>query len=595
MTALAVVAGLYFGREVLIPLTLALLITFLLAPPVSWLERLKLGRIASVFLVLAVTYAAAGALIWTGAEQLSSILEKLPEYQANIHRKIERIRNPVTSSKLSKAISSLKSVTTELNTSKETPADQLRHAKQKTSEPVPVKVVEPDEGIGSLGLPSTLSVTHFATALFAIGVLTLFMLLRRKDLRDRVFRLFGRSRIRIVTATMNDAGQRVSRYLLAQFLTNSAFGALLGTGLFFLGVPYSLFWGVLAAVLRFIPYIGTLAAGVCPFILALAVQEGWKRPLLTLALWAGVEFVISSILEPWLYAARAGISSLAILLSAAFWTALWGPIGLIVATPLTVCLIVLGRHIPQLEFLYILFGDEPALAPEARYYQRLLANDEDEARDVLLDSLRTKSLIELYDSVLIPALSLVENDRHDGTLDEEQEKFIYETTREIIEDLPEEVTTELEQEPQHSPLSTLCVPARDEADELVGLMLSQVLHQAGYNAKAIPAGFMKDMLAGVVREKPNIIFVSMVPPYAVSHARSICRRVRQRLPDIKAVAGLWGLKTEDVELQERLGPGCAEHVVSSLSQAVLQLHLVLNPANGQPLDEESRPAEIANL
>src|SRR5262249_22106083 len=157
------------------------------------------------------------------------------------------------------------------------------------------------------------------------------------------------------------------------------------------------------------------------------------------------------------------------------------------------------------EFLYILFGDEPALAPEARYYQRLLASDEDEARDVLLESLKTKSLIELYDSVLIPALSLVENDRHDGALDEEQEKFIYETTREIIEDLPEEVTAEQEQEPQHSPLSILCVPARDEADELVGLMLSQVLHQAGYEAKAIPAGFMKDVLAGVVREKPNIV------------------------------------------------------------------------------------------
>ena len=580
----------------LIPFTLALLITFLLAPPVSWLERMKLGRVASVFLVLAVTYAVAGALIWTGAEQLSSILEKLPEYQANIHRKIERIRNPVASSKLSRAISSLRSVTTELNPTEETSADELRHPKsrRKASEPVPVKMVEPEEGIGSLGVPSTLSVTHFATAIFAIGVLTLFMLLRRKDLRDRVFRLFGRSRIRIVTATMNDAGQRVSRYLLAHFLTNSVFGALLGTGLFFLGVPYPLFWGALAAVLRFIPYIGTLAAGVCPFILALAAQEGWKRPLLTLALWAGVELVISSILEPWLYAARAGISSLAILLSAAFWTALWGPIGLIVATPLTVCLVVLGRHIPQLEFLYILFGDEPALAPEARYYQRLLASDEDEARDVLLESLKTKSLIELYDSVLIPALSLVENDRHDGALDEEQEKFIYETTREIIEDLPEEVTAEQEQEPQHSPLSILCLPARDEADELVGLMLSQVLHQAGYEAKAIPAGFMKDMLAGVVREKPNIVFVSVVPPYAVSHARSICRRVHQRLPDIKAVVGLWRLKTEDMELQERLGPGCSENVVSSLSQAILQLQLTMNPANSRPLDEESRPAEIAN-
>ncbi|HEY7306956.1 MAG TPA: AI-2E family transporter [Bryobacteraceae bacterium] len=601
LTALAVIACLYFGREVLIPFTLTLLITFLLAPSVLWLERLRLGRIGSVFIVLAVTYAGAGALLWTGAQQFSGILEKLPEYQANIHRKVEKIRNPITSSKLSRAFSSLQTMTEELSVSGSTPekkrhpeSSALRQSKatQAPAEPVPVRIVKPKEPIGPFAFVNTSSLAHLGAAIFAIAVLTLFMLLRRRDLRDRIFRLFGRSRINIVTETMNDAGQRVSRYLLAQFLINSAFGLLLGTGLFFLGVPYPLFWGAAATVLRFIPYVGTLTAGICPFVLALAVQEGWKRPLLTLALWAGVELGIASVLEPWVYAARSGISSLAILLSAAFWTVLWGPIGLIVATPLTVCLVVLGRHIPQLEFLYILFGDEPALAPEASYYQRLLARNEDEARDVLLDSLKTKPLVELYDSVLIPALSLIENDRHSGTLDEEREKFIYQVSREIIEDLPEEVPTEQE-EPRHSRLPILCVPARDEADELAGFMLSQVLRQAGYEARAIPAGFMKDMLAVVMREKPAIVFVSVVPPYAVSHARSICRRVRQKLSAVKLVIGLWGLRTEEADPQERLGTECAEHVVTSLSQAILQLRL-LNPDNDAPFEEESHQAETSN-
>lgn len=604
LTAIAILACLYFGREVLIPFALAVLISFLLSQPVTWLERLRLGRIASVFLVLTVTYAAAGALIWAGAEQFTGILEKLPEYQANIHRKIEKIRNPMASSKLSRAILSLQAMTSELSPNtptytkrKDLEAGGLPHQKLKagTTEPVPVEIVKPQETAGPLSVLNTSLVAHFAAALLAIAVLTLFMLLRRGDLRDRIFRLFGRGRINIVTTAMDDAEQRVSRYLLTQFLMNSAFGVLLGFGLFLIGVPYSLFWGVLGAILRFIPYVGTLVAGLCPFVLALAVFRGWKQPLITLALWGGVELVISSIIEPWLYAARAGISSLAILLSAAFWTVLWGPIGLVLATPLTVCLIVLGRHVPQLEFLYILFGDEPVLAPEASYYQRLLTLNEDEAREVLDERLKEKSLVEVYDSVLIPALSLIEHDRHAGTLDQERQKFIFRATREIIEDLPEDLPVSDVNGRSHPDVSVLCVPARDEADELVGLMLAQVLGASGYKVRVIPAGFVKDMLAVVAREKPDVVFISAVPPSTISHARSICRRVGQRAPGAKPVIGLWGAHDEIRALQERLGPGCSDYVVNSLSQAELQVRLLFSKANEEASQtDESKAPQISS-
>ncbi len=603
LTAIAILVCLYFGREVFIPFALAVLISFLLSQPVSWLERLRLGRIASVFLVLTVTYAAAGALIWAGAEQFSGIVEKLPEYQANIHRKIEKIRNPMASSKLSRAITSLKTMTSELSTNsstyekrKDLEASGLPHQKLKpgVTEPVPVEVVKPQESAGPLGMLNTSLLAHFAAALLAIAVLTLFMLLRRGDLRDRVFRLFGRGRINVVTTAMDDAERRVSSYLLTQFLMNSTFGLLLGFGLFLIGVPYSLFWGVLGAILRFIPYVGTLVAGICPFVLALAVFDGWKRPLVTLALWAGVELVISSIVEPWLYAARAGISSLAILLSAAFWTVLWGPIGLVLATPLTVCVVVLGRHVPQLEFLYILFGDEPALPPEASYYQRMLASNEDEAREVLDDYMKEKSLVELYDSVLIPALSLIEHDRHNGTLDEDRQKFIFRATREIIEDLPEEMPAREATETPRSDISILCVPARDEADELVGLMLAQVLEWSGYATQLVPAGFVKDMLATVAREKPDVVFISALPPSTVSHARSICRRVRQKLPEAKPVVGLWGTRDEIGVLQERLGPECSDYVVNSLSQAELQVRLLF-PEAGNAATRTDEAKAHANL
>jgi len=580
LTAVAVLACLYFGRDVLIPFALAVLITFLLSSPVGWLQRLKFGRVASVLIVLIITYAAAGALIWAGAKQLSAILEQLPEYQANIDRKIERIQSPMGSSRLSRAVSSIEAIKSDLTpgsnggNQKDGP-EKTGTARQDSSPaksaPVPVEIVKPHEGIAaSLGLAST-SAARILAAILAVAVLTLFMLLRRGDLRDRIFRLFGRGRINIVTTAMDDAGGRVSRYLLTQFLINSTFGILMGVGLFFIGVPYSLFWGVLAAILRFIPYVGTLIAVACPFVMAVAVFAGWKQPLLTLALWGCVELVITCVLEPWLYAVRAGISSLAVLLSAAFWTMLWGPVGLVIATPLTVCLVVLGRHVPQLEFLYILFGDEPALAPEASYYQRLLAMNEDEAREVLDSYLKEKSLVDVYDSVLIPALSLAEQDRHDGTLDEARQKFVYQTTREMIEDLGEEASGEGRREAPQSHLSILSIPARDEADELAGLMLAQVLTQAGYAVQSIPVGFIREAMAEIVREKPDIVFVSAVPPFAISHARSICRRVTQKAPGAKPVIGLWGSELDKALLQERLGPGCLDYVANSLSQALLQV------------------------
>ena len=243
------------------------------------------------------------------------------------------------------------------------------------------------------------------------------MLIKREDLRNRVLRLVGLGQISIMTQALDDAAQRVSRYLLMQFLVNACFGALFGTGLYFIGVPNPALWGVLAGLLRIVPYIGTMAAAALPIILSLAVFDGWLRPLLVFAVFAGLEVIIGNFVEPWLYGAHTGISSLALLVTTVFWTVLWGPAGLILSTPLTVCVVVLGRHFPQLSFLHILLGDDDVLEPEAQLYQRLLARDQPEARDIVDTFLKGKSLIELYDSVLIPALSLAEQDRHNGMID----------------------------------------------------------------------------------------------------------------------------------------------------------------------------------
>lgn len=602
ITAVVVIAALRLGAEVVIPLTLAVLLSFLLAYPVSWLERLKLGRVLPVVVVLVLALSAAGGMIWIGAQQLAEIVIRLPAYQQNIHNKLDRMRNPAGSG-FAKAAQSINQIQTELSPSnaavkKGQNAAQAMPAQKQPSvaAPVPVEVVKDKPNIlDSLGLISGSVVRFFGTVL-AVTILTLFLLLRRGDLRNRLFRLFGPGRLNVMTTAMDDAATRVSRYLLTQSIVNGTFGLLLGVGLFFIGVPYAAFWGVIAAFLRFIPYVGTLAAGLCPFVLSLAVFNDWKRPLLSLALFAGVELTMSGIVEPWLYATRTGISSLAILLSAAFWTMLWGPIGLVVSTPLTVLLFVLGRYIPQLEFLNILLGDEPVLPPHAWYYQRLLAMDEDEARRVAEEYVKEKPLIELYDSVFIPALALAEKDRHEKELDPEQQRIIYDTTRELIEELGEDAAAQQqlrEGSPAASQLSILCVPARDEADELVALMLVQVLRLSGLAADAIASGFMEETLAKVTQAQPHAMCISALPPFAIAHARSLCRKARQGCPGIKTVVGLWGSKVDPKTLQQRLGQGCSEYVVHTLAETRLQLRLFMEQPQTAPVEETGIETEDA--
>jgi predicted PurR-regulated permease PerM len=585
LTIATAIATLYLGKELLIPFFLAVLISFLLARPVSWLEKLKLGRTLSVLIVMAVAFSGAGTMLWVGAVQLSSIVSELPHYQENIARKLEAIRNPAGSS-LAKALASIHLLTTELSPSssaaekQRTVAEQApnrkRNAQQPTT-PVPVEVVPHQTStFDSLGLFST-SLIRFFGGVSAVVVLTLFMLINRGDLRNRLVRLLGQGHLVAVTTALDDAAERVSRYLLTQSLVNGTFGTLLGFGLYCIGVPFAPFWGVFGALLRFIPYVGTLIAGACPLLLALAMFDGWTKPLYTLGTFATIEGVTSSLVEPWLYATRTGISSLAILVSAAFWTLLWGPIGLVLSTPLTVCLAVLGRHVPPMEFLYVLLGDEPVLSPEARYYQRLLAMDEDEATEIIDEYLKEKSVGELYESVLIPALSLAEHDRHRDRLDEEKESFIYQSTKDLIQDLGERSEdSPLMPEPvphSASPLSIRCLPARDRADELASLMLAQLLRRSGYRAEAISLGAMEDMLDRMTKAEPDVLFISALPPFAVTHARSLCRRARQRLPGLKIAVGLWNAGAELEKLKQRLGSDCSENVMTTLAQAESQLRV----------------------
>jgi predicted PurR-regulated permease PerM len=602
--AFAVVAALYFARDILIPLAFALTLTFLLTPAVAFLEKLRMGRVVPVVLTVLVSMTAAGWITWIIANQLVDVASQLPTYRQNIHAKIEALRNR-GNGPLGRAADSAKEIGRELSgpdvaVTVPTPPGQTqkqRNAPKAPGPPVPVQIVQTRTS-GLAELPDL--VKPFLAPLGRAGmvlIFTIFMLIKREDLRNRLLRLVGLGQLNMMTQALDDAAQRVSRYLFMQFLVNACFGTLFAIGLYFIGVPHPLLWGALAGILRIVPYVGTLFAATLPIILSIAVFDGWLAPLLVFLLFAGLELVIGNFIEPWLYGAHTGISSLALLVTAVFWTVLWGPAGLILSTPLTVCVVVLGRYFPQLSFLHILLGDEEALEAEAQLYQRLLAMDQSEARTIVDSFLEGRPLIELYDSVLIPTLNLAEQDRHNGTIDAAHEEFLFLIINEMIAEFseyhpalssPAEADTAPEPGPtEHFHGRILCLPAHDQADEITAVMLAQLLEQKGYVALSFPRGTSPlEMLALAGPGKDDLICISALPPYAFAPARMICKQVRSRFPGIKLVASIWGFKGDMEKAKARFERSQPDGLVTGMAQAVEQIEALVSPRRKDELQPE---------
>jgi len=423
------------------------------------------------------------------------------------------------------------------------------------------------------------------------------MLVRRENFRNRLISLGGHRSLHVMTQAIDDATARVSRYLRLQLLVNICYGALIGTCLHFIGIPGALLWGVLVGLLRFLPYIGPPIGGILPLLLSFAIFDGWIKPLETFGLFVVTEILVSNFVEPALYGAYTGLSSMAILLAAIFWTAIWGPIGLVLSTPLTVCLVVIGRHVPRLRFLNVLLGDEPVLTADARYYQRLLAMDHEEAKRVLENFLKKKPLEDLYDSVLIPALSLAERDRHHERLDKVSAEFVISNTRRIIAELFEERRHEIHESsppsreipappnqpnesesraslPARTPIANpkiVVVPARDAADEIVAAMLCQLLTRAGYAATCIPLGKPAEMILKSVQSAPDIVCISALPPYAVGHAKSVYAKLCAQLPQTGVLLGVWNYPGDLDRLAARIGLSDDHTLATTLSQALSEI------------------------
>ncbi|MGA2144082.1 MAG: AI-2E family transporter [Bryobacteraceae bacterium] len=584
------VATLYFAREILIPFAFALTLTFLLTPVMALFERLHIGRVVSVLTTVLVSVAAAGGIGWIIAIQLVDVANQLPLYRQNIHAKIEAFHIPVTG-QLGHAAESVQEVVRELTDPGVPPPASLAHGQNRLlanappapSSPTSVRIVQPQASgwmqLRDLGRPVLAPLGRAGM----VVIFTVFMLLKREDLRNRLLRLVGLGQLNIMTQALDDASGRVSRYLLMQFLVNASFGTLFGFGLYRIGVPNAVLWGVVAGILRIVPYVGTLVAATLPIALSLAVFDGWLRPLLVFLLVVGLELIIANFVEPWLYGAHVGISSLALLVTAVFWTVLWGPAGLILSTPLTVCVVVLGRYVPQLSFLHILLGDQPVLAPEAQIYQRLLAMDQLEAQTIMSQFLRGRPLVELYDSVLIPALNMAEQDRHKGAIDAAREEFLFLSINEMIAELSEyQLTTDGSSAEDSVPIPDaakrlsariICLPAHDRADEITAAMLAQLLEQKGLAALSFPIvgpspNEWLEWLALIETRGSDIVCISALPPYAFAPARAMCKQIRERFPTLKVVVCVWGFSGDTCKAKARFDRTQPDCLSTSLAQAV---------------------------
>ena len=527
---LLVIAALYFGRPLLMPLALALLITFLLAPLVGRLERIGLGRTLSVVVMLLMLVAAAGGIGWIVAREASALADEIPQYRTNLRAKIKDLRGP---------LGSLSGAAEEIN--------QLGDAiePQEGRPPPQVEVVESPGMLGKLGeLLAQVAIPLGTAAL--VAVLALFMLLEREELRDRMLWLIGAQDLTLTTHAVDDAMQRVSRYLGMQSLICGIHGVAVSIALAAIGVPGAVLWGALSAVLRFLPYFGPWLAAAGPIALALAAFPGWSAPLLTVALFVILELVSNNVLEPWLYGASAGLSPFAVVFSAIFWALLWGIPGLLIATPLTVCLVVAGRYVRGLEYFSVLLGDRPALLPDVRLYQRLLALDLVEGAAVLGKAAAGGSLEAVSDNVVLPMLRRLAGEDQRDLVPDPVSAGVRERLEELLDDL-------LEKGDSRAPVAgprVLFVPALDESDALAARWLAKLAATHGLRCEVASSHeLVSEIVSRIAEERPDVVCISALTARALAHARYLCKRLAAAENARELVVGLWAAPPH--ELAER--------------------------------------------
>lgn len=576
LAAIVLVVGvLKIGREVMMPLAFAVLIMFLLAPTVVRLTRWGFPRPVAIVSTVSLAFMITGAIGWLVTDQAMRLGQELPAYEQNLHRKIELLKQPHTPETFARVATMLTKVRQQIAApAPETPAVASSETGAPVSKPVPVEVRASNESQFAMVKEVLMPFVHPLATAFIVVVFVIAMLFQREDLRDRFMKLAGSGQLNVATQAVDDASQRVSRYLWMQLVVNAMYGVPIGLGLYFIGVPNALLWGLMATILRFVPYVGSWIAAAFPIVLSIMIDPGWMKLIYTAALFITVEVISSNLVEVVLYSGSTGISNLALIVAAVFWTWLWGVGGLILSTPLTVCLLVVGKYVSGLRGLSMLLGNEPALEPEARFYQAMLSMESEYMVDLASSYVAQHSLEEFYEDVFVPALILAEEDRHGGTLTDSRQAFIVQASRDLIEELERRADhTAAGREAPAPGLAAggyiLGLPARDAADELVASMLAHLLQRRGAKVGLVAEDeTIEEAVDRLALQPDAVAFISALPPSALGSARAACRRIRRAHPEMRIVVGIWSPQASLPELQERLAMAAPTAVVTSLKEAL---------------------------
>jgi predicted PurR-regulated permease PerM len=615
-----VTACLYWARQVLIPVALAVLLAFILTPAVSALQRRGLGRLPSVIVVVLLALLLVGGTGYVVSRQITTLLDNLPNYEKEIVNKVQNLRGAGEGGIWGKLLDFFNDVSRKLNAdeAKKQTENATEAAKQATDRPgegegaptpkpgetadKPLYVQMAPSGWTKVGEAIGPAAEGLADS-FLVLVLVVFMLIQRENLRNRLVRLVGRGRLIATTQAFDEGAQRVSRYLVMQVLINTIFGVTLAVGLFATGLfagqrvlwQYALLWGFLAGGLRFIPYLGTWMAAALITGFSVATLPGWSLPLGIFAFFVVVELATANAIEPLLFGHSTGISPLALLMAAAFWTWLWGPVGLILSTPLTVVLVVLGKYVPELHFLEVLLGGEPALSTDVTFYQRLMARDVDEAAELIEEFAGNHSPQAVYEEVLLPALLHAKKDRDRGELEADSYEFVLQGMRETEEDLASVLAEHAKNKNKATTSKAIALgcPGRDEADELAMRMLGQLLQLSGYTLEIISAQRLSaEVLERIGRDPPAVVCIGSLPPGGLAQARYLCKRIRQQSPDVKIVVGRWGDKENVERMEARLHTAGADQVATTLHESHAQIVPLLQLAANTTPEAEAKSALV---
>jgi predicted PurR-regulated permease PerM len=600
--AAIIVAALYFGREVLLPIALAVLLSFVLAPLVRLLQHTKLPRPAAVLVSVLLCFGIISGFAALMFSQISHLAERLPVYQSTLAGKIETFRGATTASgPLKQASQVLDSLRKELNTPKREAVEPL--ASTPKDKPIPVEVHQPAPGaLETLSALIAPLIQPLATSGIVV-IFVIFILMQQQDLRSRLIKIAGSHDLQRTTLAMDDAGQRLSRLFLTQLALNACFGLIIGVGLWLIGVPSAPLWGLFSAILRFVPYVGAIASAIFPLILATAAEPGWTMTALTAALFLVVELLIGQVAEPFAYGHSSGLSPVAVVISATFWTWLWGPVGLILATPLTVCLVVAGRHVERLRFIETLLGDQPALSPSQIIYQRLLAGDPIEATEQARGALKEQPLSAYYQDTLLGGLRLAWADAQRGLLEQEQLERIRDAVHEMVDEF-DSIEDALESERPNPPDrmiapvegdadiagssgvpiggTVLCIPGAGILDEAAAMVMAQILRRRGIPAEAKEADTLSmAKLFALDTGNVSLVCLCYLEQTSAARLRYAVRRIHRQALSVPIIVALLDEAEEHALGTEAELPGSVEWVRGSLASIAdcIQQLILQKPAS----------------